>query len=76
MENARPSERTGWVLIAMAVGLVFALLIFRTFAFNHRKFDNSGGGVPITGDTESSSASNPGPQNAGHGDVAPDATQR
>jgi hypothetical protein len=72
MEITRPSERAGWVLIAIAVGLVVALLIFRTFAFNHRSFDNSGGGVPITGDTESSSASNPGPQNSGPGDVAKD----
>ena len=72
METTRPSERTGWVLIAMAVGIVLALLIFRTFAFNHKKFDNSGGGVPITGDTESSSASDPGPQNVGPGDVSKD----
>jgi hypothetical protein len=69
METSWSSERAGWVLIAMAVGLVVALLIFRTFAFNHRNFDNSGGGVPINVAPESSSASDPGPQNAGTGDV-------
>jgi hypothetical protein len=63
------NTRIGWLAISLALALVLALLLFRTFAFNHRHFDNSGGtAYPNRVAPESNSAGSAA-QNAGYGDV-------
>jgi hypothetical protein len=55
--------------MALALGLLLGLLIFRALAFNLRRFDNSGGTANFNrGDTESDSASDSA-ESAGVGDV-------
>ena len=69
MDATTNRSRASWLPLLLALGLLLALLVFRTAAFNHRSFDNVGGTAnPNRVGPESNSAGDSA-QGAGFGDV-------